>query len=210
MSEIIQGSDEWLRAKAGKLSGSRFGALMSKTKSGAQTAGRENLITQLAIERLIGTCVETYSNANMAAGIDREPELIRAYEDDQLVVVERVGIVIHPVLPFILVSPDGLISDDGGIEGKFRASEALHFKALKRGFIEAQYRWQIQGALLVTGRQWWDYVSYHPVFPDPFKLAIVRVERDEKAIAELQAECIAANNEVNEQVQWFRDRQESS
>lgn len=207
---MSQGDAQWLRDKAGKFSGSRFGALMSKTKSGAPTAGRQNLITQLAIERLIGTCVETYSNANMAAGIEREPELIRAYEDDQLVVVTAVDFIQHPTLAFCGCSPDGTIDDDGGVEGKFRAAEALHFDVLRRGFIQSGYRWQIQGNLWVTGREWWDYVSYHPAFPDPFKLAIVRVERDEKAIAELEAECIAANEEVEEQVRWFRDKQEAA
>lgn len=205
---MAQGTPEWFAMKAGKFSGSRFGALMSKTKSGAPTAGRSNLITQLAVERLIGTCVETYSNANMENGIDREPELIRAYEDDQLVVVERVDLLQHPDFDFVCSSPDGLIEGDGGIEGKFRVAEALHFDVLRRGFIPAGYRWQCHGNIWVSGRQWWDYVSYHPIFPDPFKLAIVRVERDEAAIAELQAECIAANEEVNEQVRWFRDRQE--
>lgn len=205
---MTQGDAQWLRDKAGKFSGSRFGALMSKTKSGAPTAGRQNLITQLAIERVIETCVETYSNATMEAGIEREPELIRAYEDDQLVVVQSVDFIQHPKLDYVGVSPDGLIGDDGGIEGKFRAAEALHFDVLRRGFIQAGYRWQIQGTLWVTDRQWWDYVSYHPLFPDPFKLAIVRVERDEKAIKELEAECIAANEEVEEQVRWFRERQE--
>lgn len=207
---MSQGDEQWFKDKAGKFSGSRFGALMSKTKSGAPTAGRQNLIIKLAIERLIGACVETYSNENMAAGIEGEPELIQAYEDDQLVVVESVDFIQHPTLAFVGCSPDGFIGSDGGLEGKFRAAEALHYDVLKRGFIQAGYRWQIQGSLWVTGREWWDYVSYHPIFPDPFKLAIVRVERNEKAIKELEAECIAANDEVEEQVRWFRDKQETA
>lgn len=202
----MQGDADWFRRKAGKFSGSRFGALMSKTKSGAPTAGRTNLITQLAIERLIGTCTSTYQNANMKQGIEREPELIKAYEDENCLVVDLVDFIDHPKLDFVGCSPDGLVGDDGGIEGKFREAEALHFDVLRRGFIPAAYRWQIQGSLWVTGRKWWDYISYHPAFPDDFRLAIVRVERDEQAIADLEAECIAANEEVNEQLNWFKER----
>ena len=204
---MSQGTPEWMALRSGKFTGSRFAELMAKTRSGPSTS-RKNLITRLAVERLIGTCVETYSNFAMQRGTELEPEAIKAYEDSELLVVERVDFVQHPELEFVGCSPDGLVGDDGMCEVKCPAAEAKHYEALRYGSHVQEYCWQLQGQLWVTGRQWVDAVSFDPRFPPGLELAIVRVERDEKAIAELQTECIAANDEVNEMVLWFKDKQE--
>jgi len=60
----------------------------------------------------------------------------------------------------------------------------------------------LQGQLWVAGRQWVDAVSYDPRFTG-LEMAVLRIDRDENAIAELRAECIAAHEEVNEQLAWF-------
>ena len=49
-------------------------------------------------------------------------------------------------------------------------------------------------------KAWCDATSYDPRYPQGLQLAITRVERDEKAIAELEAACIEANEEVNAMV----------
>jgi putative phage-type endonuclease len=206
---MSQRDDQWFRDRAGKFTGSRFSELMAKTKSGP-SASRKNLITRLAVERLIGTCVETYSNFAMQRGIELEPAAIKAYEDSELLVVERVDFVQHPKLDFVSCSPDGLTGDDGMVEVKCPTAEAKHYDALRCGSHAQEYRWQLQGQLWVCGREWVDAVSFDDRFPPGLELAIVRVERDEKAIAELEAECIAANEEVEEQVRWFRDKQEAA
>lgn len=197
----MQRSDEWFRQRAGKFTGSRFAELMAKTKSGP-SASRKNLITRLAIERLIGNCVETYSNFAMQRGTELEPFAIEAYENANLVAVELVDFIDHPTLDFVGVSPDGLVGDDGMVEVKCPIAEAKHYEALRYGAHATEYKWQLQGQLWVSGRAWVDAVSYDPRFPG-LELAELRVERDEKAIAELEAECIAANEEVNEQLKWF-------
>jgi hypothetical protein len=93
------------------------------------------------------------------------------------------------------VSPDGLLGDAGLVELKCPASQHKH---LSRCWppSTSEYRWQLQGQLWVTGRQWVDAVSYDPRFPEHLRLAIVRVTRDEKAIAELAAECAKAHAEI--------------
>ena len=55
----MQGSDEWLATRAGLFTGPRFKDLMARTKSGP-AASRQNLIVTLALERIIGTTLETY------------------------------------------------------------------------------------------------------------------------------------------------------
>lgn len=202
----MQRDSDWFARRAGKFTGSRFSDLMAKTKSGP-SASRKNLITRLAVERLLGTCVETYSNFAMQRGIELEPEAIRAYEDDQLVAVEAIDFVEHPTLDFVGCSPDGLIGDSGLVEVKCPSAEAKHYEALRYGSHADEYGWQIQGQLWVTDRAWCDAVSYDPRFPPGLQLAIVRVNRDEDAIAELHKACLDAEKEVEDQVAWFRQRE---
>ena len=77
-------------------------------------------------------------------------------------------------------SPDGLVGEDGGIEGKC-PNPATHPSYLELvDTPPSEYRWQVQGSMLVTGRPWWDFVSYHPDFPDELQLHVVRVKRDEE------------------------------
>ena len=200
----MQRDAQWFRDRAGKITASRMADIMARTKTGP-SASRKNMITRLAVERLIGTCVETYSNAAMQRGIELEADAIRAYEDDQLLSVELVDFVQHPKIAFVSCSPDGLVGTDGLVEIKCPSAEAKHYEALRYGAHAQEYRWQLQGQLWVTDRQWVDAVSFDPRFPAGLQLAIVRVERDEKAIAELEAECIEANDEVIEQLRWFED-----
>lgn len=203
---MSQRDEQWFRDRAGRFTGSRFAELMARTKSGP-SATRKNLITRLAVERLIGTCVETYSNFAMQRGIELEPEAIRAYEDDQLVAVEAVDFLWHPELDYVGVSPDGLVGDSGLVEVKCPLAEAKHYEALRFGSHADEYNWQIQGQLWVSGRAWCDAVSYDDRFPPHLRLAIVRVERNEEVISELHKECMKAEAEVCEQVEWFRERE---
>jgi predicted phage-related endonuclease len=64
--------------------------------------------------------------------------------------------------------------------------------------IPADYYKQIQCQLWVTGRQWCDFVSYDPRLPKRNQLLIVRTERDESLIKEMEAETIQFLSEVNQ------------
>lgn len=198
-----QGSIEWLALRAGKFTGSRFADLMATTRSGP-SASRANLIVTLALEILTGEPEQTYQNDAMRRGTELEPFARGAYEAHTGELVEQVAFVEHQTMPYVGVSPDGLLGSDGLIEIKCPASQAKHLAALRDGSHATEYRWQIQGQLWVTGRQWCDAVSYDPRFPEGLQLAIRRVERDEKAIKELQDACIVAHVEVQAIVQELR------
>lgn len=202
---MAQRTPEWFAQRAGKFTGSRFSDLMAKTRTGP-AAARKNLIVALAVERMIGTCPDGYCNGAMQRGIELEPEARQAYELDQLVVVEEVDFIDHPELDYVGCSPDGLVGEDGMVEIKCPFAEGKHYDALMNNGHVTEYRWQLQGQLWVAGRKWVDAVSYDPRFPGRAKLAICRVERDEEAIAELQAACIEANEEVEEAVRLLKAR----
>lgn len=204
-----QGTTEWLALRAGKFTGSRFADLMATTRSGP-SASRANLITTLALERLTGEPESTFQNDAMRRGSELEPLARGAYEAHTGELVTCVAFVVHPSLDYCGVSPDGLLGDDGLLEIKCPASQAKHLAALRDGSHAAEYKWQIQGQLWVTGRQWCDAVSYDPRFPQGLQLAITRVRRDEKAIAELEAACIKATAEVDAIVEELRHMKEAA
>lgn len=206
---MIQGTSEWLAIRAGRFTGSRFADLMAITRSGPSTS-RANLITTLALERLTGEPEQTYQNDAMRRGSELEPLARGAYEAHTGELVTCVAFVVHPSLDFCGVSPDGLLGDDGLLEIKCPASQAKHLAYLRQDAHALEYRWQIQGQLWVTGRQWCDAVSYDPRFPAGLQLAIARVHRDEKAIKELETACIAADAEVNAIVEELRNLKEAA
>lgn len=191
-----QRSDAWFAARCGKLTASRFAAVMNVLKDGSPGAARKELVTQLAIERLTGSTVETFQNDAMRRGTELEPEARAAYEAHTGELVEEIAFIQHRTLPFVGVSPDGLLGANGMVELKCPASQHKHLSALLSGEHASEYRWQLQGQLWVAEREWNDAASYDPRFPEHLRLAITRVNRDEKAITQLEAECQKINEEI--------------
>ena len=204
-----QGTSEWLALRAGKFTGSRFADLMARTRSGPSTS-RANLIVTLAVERLTGSCMETYQNAAMLRGIELEAEARAAYEARELVAVEEVAFIPHPTLPFVGVSPDGLVGESGMVEIKCPSASAKHYAALTSVAHADEYTWQLQGQLWVSLREWVDTVSYDPRFPDGLQMAVTRVYRDEDAIMALIDACLTAEDEVCAAVLQLREMQKAA
>lgn len=194
-----QESQEWMLARVGAFTASRASDLMAKTRSGP-SASRGNLLTLLAVERLTGQPVETYSNGAMQRGIELEGEARDAYSFETGYPVEEVGYIAHPDIERCGCSPDGLVGDDGLVELKCPASMAKHLEALRTGSHAQEYAWQLQHQLMVTGRKWVDAASYDPRFPDGLQLAIKRVYRNETEITELREAIKVADKEVQAMV----------
>jgi len=204
-----QRTTEWFARRAGQFTASRASDLMARTKTGP-SASRAALLTELAIERITGQPVPSYSNPAMQRGIEMEAEARDAYAFARLCAVEEVAYVAADDLPNTGCSPDGLVGDDGLVEVKCPANMAKHLDAIRTGAHAVEYRWQLQHQMMVTGRAWNDAASYHPAFPDGLQLAITRVQRDEDAIAELRAEIIKADAEVEAIVAELRALQNTT
>lgn len=191
-----QRTADWFAMRCGKLTASRFADVMNVLKDGSPGANRRSLVTLLAVERLTGETVETFTNDAMRRGTELEPAARAAYEAHTGELVREVDFVPHPVLPYVGVSPDGMLDPNGLTEFKCPANMAKHLDALRSNDHAKEYKWQLQGQLWVCEREWVDAVSFDPRFPTHLQLAICRVERDEKAIAQLAEECERANEEI--------------
>lgn len=181
---IEQGSPEWFAIRLGKVTASRVADVAAKTKSG-WGASRANYMAQLIAERLTGTAAESYTNAAIQWGTEKEPDARAAYEFRTDRAVELVGFVGHPKIQMTGASPDGLVSIDGLVEIKC-PNTATHIDTLLGQAVPAKYITQIQWQLACTDRKWCDFVSYDPRMPEAMRLFISRIARDDQAIGELE------------------------
>jgi len=176
---IEQGSDAWLQTRKGLVTGSRFKDVITPAK-GELSKSSKSYMYELVAERM-GATVNFYQNEHMQRGNELEPDARTAYEFVKDAVVEQVGICIHDN-GMVGVSPDGLVGEDGGLEIKC-PKETTHISYLESGDMPLIYKPQVQGCMWVTGRKWWDFMSYHPDLPP----LIVRVFRDEDYISSMEA-----------------------
>lgn len=175
-----QGTPEWLAERSGKVTASALSnVMMAKT-----AAGYQNYMAQLICERLTGQPVETFKSAAMEYGTETEPQARAFYELESGNDVTECGFIPHPTLANSGASPDGLIGPDGGLEIKV-PQPAKHIKNLMGGTIDKTYMLQMQWAMACTGREWWDFVSFNPTFPDHLKIHIQKVERNVETIEEI-------------------------
>ena len=162
-----QGSEAWHEIKLGKFTGTRFKDIVAKKT----TAAYQNCIADVASEILTQNKEESYSSDAMQRGVDLEPEARKFYGDLTGIQVYEVGFI--EADEWVGVSPDGLIDDDGMIEIKCPIAKTL-FKYMSDGRLPNEYKWQVQGQLWVTQRQYCDFMAYYPglkpflirVFPD--------------------------------------------
>ena len=187
--EAEQRSAAWFAARAGRLTGSVASEIGATLKNGGEPAGRRDLRTRLALERLVGRSLEDdYQNADMKRGIELEPEALGAYEVATGNLVQPTGFLAHTELQ-IGCSLDGHIGDFDGILELKAPRPANHLKYVRSGVLPSEHRYQIVHNLLVTGATWAEFCSYSPDFPESLRLFRVRVERrdDEMAAYELLA-----------------------
>ena len=203
---IKQGSPEWHAMRLGKATASRIADIIAKTKTD-WGASRANYMAELIAERLTGTVAESYTNAAMAWGTEKEPEAIAAYEFLTNAEIERVCFVAHPKIEMSGASPDGLVGAYGLIEAKC-PNTATHIDTLLGAPIPTKYITQVMWQLACTGRAWCDWVSYDPRMPESMRLYVYRIQRDDALIALLEKDVIAFLAEVEVKVDDLRLRYE--
>lgn len=205
MSE--QRSEAWFAARAGRITASEMHVVMlprerEPYKTGprkGQPRDQPKAITdyahQLAAERLTAKPRKQIKAPALAWGTELEPVAVGAYQAQTGEIVTPSDFIVHPVYDFIGASPDFLVNDDGGGEVKCPESSEVHLSTLLTG-LPPEHIEQIQGGLWVTGRKWWDFVSFHPDFPPELRLYVQRVPRDDDFIAKLEAACLELEADV--------------
>lgn len=202
----LQRTDEWFAARLGKVTASRIADVRARTKSG-WGAARKNYMADLIAERLSGEHIPGGSGAARRWGQEIEPEAKRAYEFYRDAEIEEVGFISHPTISDAGASPDGLVSDEGLVE--FKCPTVLtHLETLETDEIAPEYLQQMQWQMACTGRQWCDFASFDPRYPEAMKLYVQRVKRDDEMIAAIETDVLEFLTELGARVDRLRAKYE--
>lgn len=173
--EIEQGTDQWHEQRRGLVTASVVGKLVtSKTIKPASNDESRGLTALLVAERITGYTDPTYMNDDMVRGHMEEPRA-RDYYSENYAPASEIGFLVREESAWKLgYSPDGLVGDDGLIEVKSPRAKT-HLRTILSGEVPAFHVAQLQAGLLVTGREWIDFISWcggmppfvKRVLPDP-------------------------------------------
>lgn len=200
----LQRTDKWFQDRCGKFTGSRFVDVLARNKkTGEPLEAYNKCVWQVVTERISGAPLEGPTGRALQWGTDVEPFARQAYELETGFIVTESEFVTHPKYPFAGCSPDGLVSDIGGIEMKCPKDSTLHLQRFLGG-IPDEYRPQCQGFLWVTGREWIDFVSYDPRQTPEFQMLKVRAYRNETLIAQIENAVIQAEADANELIERLK------
>lgn len=193
-----QRTQEWYDVRLGRPTASTFAKIITAT--GKPSTQSEGLINSLVNEVITGEMEWSEPNEWMQRGIDLEPTACAMYELLTGNEVQHVGFCLHDTID-AGCSPDGLIGEDGGLEIKCPAPNT-HIGYLRDNKCPSKYLAQVQGSMWVTGRDYWDFLSYHPDYPE----LLVRVDRDDVFISKLEIEVAKVLEKVHNTVDLIKEK----
>ena len=194
--DMEQRSPEWYAARAGIVTASVVGKLITPTLKVADNDTSRGVIASLVAERITGVVEPTFTTDDMWRGILHEPYARDIYSGHYQQAVECGFMKLEGDGWTVGYSPDGLVADEGLIEIKCPKAKG-HVNTILADAVPSYYMAQCQAALFVSGRKWLDYVSFHaglPLFvkrvhPDPdwFEAIVLAASKFEKTAAEMVA-----------------------
>jgi len=202
MTEATGLSPEQIRQRIGCLTASNMRRALSVLKSGKPSEDREAYKRELVAERLVGFAMDHYVTPAMQHGIDNEPVAKEEYTWATGNLIEPMPSVPHPVIPFLLATPDGRIEADVGIEIKCPTS--AKFVAWKlAGVVPEEHKPQMLAQCLCAGFAAVEFIAYDPRMPEGQRLFVRRFTPTADELAAVEAGAIAFLQEVDEMFEQF-------
>jgi hypothetical protein len=201
LTEMQQGSDAWLQARLGRITGTGF------VKLCGTPAARQKYLYSKAAEILTQNSSDSDSNVSsihIERGRECEAIARNAYKQQNIFAsVSEVAMV--TMGEYVSCSPDGLVDDDGLIEIKAPDTHVFVEKVLSaknKKTVCNEHYYQMQFNLFVTDRKWCDYVLYN-VFYSNNPIFIHRVYRDDSL--DINNTLVKAVEEIKEIVNEFKE-----
>lgn len=202
--ECSQRSMQWFQAHCGIVTASSMDAVLAFTQKGEPKAERKTYFRQKLAERLTGIALQdNYVSREMLEGIEKEPLGIAAYEHEEGLMVEPLGFALREDM-LVGYSPDGLVGEDGLVEGKC-PKPGTHLQYVLDGRIPEMYLPQMRTGMFVTGRSWCDFFSFCPEVPKPLQLMVIRLERKQDDMEEIEAGARKFNGEIEGAIERLRE-----
>ena len=162
--DIEQGSDEWHAIRCGSLTASEMRLILTPTLKVASNEKERAHLYELLGQRITGHTEASYISDDMLRGREDEIEARIRYAEHFAPVTEC-GFVTRDMGGYLIgYSPDGLVGEYGLIECKSRRQK-YQIETILADEVPSEYMLQIQTGLLVTGRNWLDFISYSAGLP---------------------------------------------
>jgi predicted phage-related endonuclease len=171
---VVQGSEEWHAARCGLLTASEMKHIITPTLKIASNDKERAHLYELLAQRITGYVEPQFVSDDMLRGHEEEFYARQEY-DKHFAQTTECGFITNDRWGFTIgYSPDALVGDDGLIECKSRRQK-YQIQTIADNAVPAEYMIQLQTGLLVSERQWVDFISYCGglpmfvcrVFPDP-------------------------------------------
>ena len=198
--DLVQGGDEWLAARCGLITASEMKLILTPTlKIAANDKERQHLYELLA-QRITNYVEPHYISDDMLRGIEDEIDA-RALYDKHYTPVTEMGFITNDKWGFTIgYSPDALVGDVGAIECKSRRQK-YQIETISSLEMPEEYALQVQTGLLVSEREWIDFISYCGGLP----MIVLRVYPDDKTQAAIVE--AASKFEMRLAEKWARYRE---
>lgn len=137
--------------RVGRITGSRCSAVLGLNPY----SSRDDVLREM-VREAHNAPREFTGNEATRHGQAHEPDALAAYEAQYGVMTYGGGdLILHPLYPFLAVTPDGLVNDDGMVECK------APYRGRYTSIAEVPYYMpQVQLQLACTGRRWCDFVIW--------------------------------------------------
>jgi len=196
--KICQGTDEWLQLRTGLITASEMKLLLTPTLKAANNDKSRTHLYELAAQRISQYTEPCYIGEDMMRGYSDEVLARQSYAENYAPVHEC-GFVTRRVEGCTLgYSPDALVGNDGLIECKSRRQK-YQIRTICDAIVPEEYMLQIQTGLLVTGRNWLDFVSYCGGLP----MVVLRVYPDLKMQGAIIETVQRAEDEISALIQSY-------
>lgn len=178
---VKQGSEEWLKLRAGIPTASESDALLSPLFKARDGKGVLTYVATKVAEHWIGGPLPSYSGGVLEQGQIIEQEAVPWFELEYGVTLLRPGFITTDD-GFVGCSPDGMLDEHCGLEIKCPMPHT-HVGYLLAGKLPDDYATQVHVSMFVTGAKRWQFLSYCRRFP----ALVLTIERDEEIQEKIRA-----------------------
>lgn len=210
---IRQRTSEWYNARLGKFTASHFGELMAKPAIRTSKWSKSSItyIQDLALQLFLQKYTSRPDNDATRWGMRNEEHALLEFGKFTGFNVAESGFLVHPSFPEVGATPDAIVIENRNSKDIILAqvkcpySPKNHSKycrkikdAVSLNKCKSAYHWQIQGEIWVTGASHSYFVSFDPRQYGHLRLHYAKIERDQKAIDQLESvipEAIAMRDE---------------
>ena len=208
-------NEDWLKVRAGRITGSDFHQYMVLAKKDELSDTAESNLYKKVLESL-GYSFESYRSSAMEDGNENEPLARADYIAETFNDVHEVGFVYWEKMR-AGCSPDGVVYglysvkadrdsiDDGQIDKiiEIKCPEIKNYLKMAKGKIPPIYMTQMQYNMLITGAKSCDFIVWHP----DMRLSVQEIKADtnyQKDIITVLEKLNARYDAILKEIQEFR------